>query len=46
MPATTFSVSRTNPRFSFIAEAELAELVDGPRIVAPHLRVKLARLFM
>src|SRR6266699_2005700 len=34
MPETTFTVSRTNPRFSFIAEAELAELVDGPRIVA------------
>ncbi len=34
MPATTFTVARTNPRFSFIAEAELAELVDGPRIVA------------
>jgi hypothetical protein len=34
MPETVFSVSRTNPRFTFIAEAELAELVDGPRIVA------------
>src|SRR6266481_5792295 len=32
MPATTFTVARTNPRFSFIAEAELAELVDGARI--------------
>jgi hypothetical protein len=34
MPETQFAVSRTNPRFQFIAEAELAELVDGPRIVA------------
>jgi hypothetical protein len=34
MPETVFSVSRANPRFTFIAEAELAELVDGPRIVA------------
>ena len=34
MPETVFSVSRTNPRFSFIAEAELAEVGDGPCIIA------------
>jgi len=34
MPDTQFSVSRTNPRFSFIAEAEVAEPGNGLRIVA------------
>jgi|SRR3981081_404413 hypothetical protein len=34
MPETQFLVSRSNPRFSFIAEAELAELEEGTRIVA------------
>jgi hypothetical protein len=34
MPETQFSVSRANPRFSFIAEAEVAEVGDRPRIFA------------
>ena len=34
MPETQFSVSRVNPRFSFIAEAELAMHGDGPCLVA------------
>ncbi len=34
MPETVYSVPRTSPRFTFIAEAEVAELGDGLRIVA------------
>ncbi len=34
MPETVFAVPRVNPRFTFIAEAEVAVLGDGPRIVA------------
>jgi hypothetical protein len=34
MPETQFSVSRTTPRFSFIAEAELADPGDGMHVVA------------
>src|SRR6266567_3235981 len=34
MPETQFSVSRVNPRFSFIAEAEVTEPGSGSRIVA------------
>jgi len=34
MPETQFSVSRTNPRFLFIAEARVAEIGDEQGIVA------------
>jgi len=34
MAETSFSVSRANPRFSFIAEAEVLGLRDDTRIVA------------
>ncbi len=34
MPETVYSVPRTSPRFTFIAEAEVAELGHGLRIVA------------
>jgi hypothetical protein len=34
MSETVFSVTRATPRFSFIAEAEVAVLGDGPRVVA------------
>ena len=34
MPETQFSVTRSNPRFLFIAEAEVAEADSGPGIVA------------
>jgi hypothetical protein len=34
MPETQFSVSRSNPRFLFIAEAEVAELGDATGFVA------------
>jgi len=34
MPEASFSVSRANPRFSFIAEAEVLGLRDKTRIVA------------
>ena len=34
MPQASYSVSRANPRFSFIAEAEVLGLRDHTRIVA------------
>ena len=34
MPETVFSVSRANPRFSFIAEAELTQLGQESGVVA------------
>ena len=34
MPETQLHVTRAHPRFSFIAEAELAEAGDGMRVVA------------
>jgi len=34
MPEAEFSVVRTTPRFSFIAEAEVMGLLDGTRVVA------------
>jgi hypothetical protein len=34
MPETRYSVSRANARFSFIAEAEVAEVGKGQRFVA------------
>src|SRR6266404_5611574 len=34
MPETRYSVSRANARFAFIAEAEVAEVGNGPRFVA------------
>jgi hypothetical protein len=34
MRETQFSTSRTNPRFSFIAEAEVSEVGNGARVVA------------
>ena len=34
MPETQFYVTRANPRFSFIAEAELGEPGDGMRVIA------------
>jgi hypothetical protein len=33
MPKTSFSVKRANPRFSFVADAEMVGLRDGSRIV-------------
>jgi hypothetical protein len=33
MPEASYSVKRTNPRFSFVAEAEMVGLRDGTRIV-------------
>lgn len=34
MPETVYSIPRVHQRFSFIAEAEIAEIGDGSRIVA------------
>ena len=34
MPKAKFFISRANPRFLFIAEAELAEIGEGTRVVA------------
>ena len=34
MPEPVYSIPRINPRFAFIAEAEVAELGEGTRIVA------------
>jgi PilZ domain-containing protein len=33
MPETSFAVRRANPRFAFVAEAEMVKLRDGLRIV-------------